>query len=321
MFSCVAVITSTIGLGLGPTETNSIEWRSYFALGIVLFIMTLLINTVATIILSRIQRRFTGEKHKEKSTTFRESKLYNAIQKYNHLILTILISGLIILVFPDLMSKIIGVILCVGLSIIIYVHRIVPKNYKKYIKYGAVLLFVGWVLTTWIGILFTIIILALIIGTRILFKKISAVGQEKFWFIIFYMNLSIEHKRVEIQKTLDSRKTRGERNRLGQFATPTELAKDILKYAKTLISKKNKINFLDPAVGTGSFFSALVSTFSESEIEKAEGFEIDPHYADPSKGIWRDSILNIKISDFTKENPPEKKNQFNLIKFMALVLA
>lgn len=127
------------------------------------------------------------------------------------------------------------------------------------------------------------------------------------------MNLSIEHKRVEIQKTLDSRKTRGERNRLGQFATPTKLAKDILNYAKTLISKKTKINFLDPAVGTGSFFSALVSTFSESEIEKAKGFEIDPHYADPSKGIWRDSILNIKISDFTNENPPEKKNQFNLI--------
>ena len=83
------------------------------------------------------------------------------------------------------------------------------------------------------------------------------------------MNRSIENKRVEIQKKLDSQKTQDERNRLGQFATPTELARDILSYAKTLLPKQSKIKFLDPAVGTGSFFSALIATFPESEIESA----------------------------------------------------
>lgn len=127
------------------------------------------------------------------------------------------------------------------------------------------------------------------------------------------MSPSIEHKRVEIQKILDSGKTKEARNRLGQFATPTELAQDILNYAKTLIPKNNEVHFLDPAVGTGSFFSALVSTFSELVINKAEGFEIDPHYAVPSKKIWRDTILNIRISDYTNEMPPGKKDRFNLI--------
>lgn len=127
------------------------------------------------------------------------------------------------------------------------------------------------------------------------------------------MNRSIENKRVEIQKKLDSQKTQDERNRLGQFATPTELARDILSYAKTLLPKQSKIKFLDPAVGTGSFFSALIATFPESEIESAEGFEIDPYYGDPSKEIWRGASLNIKLSDFTNEIPPEKNNQFNLV--------
>jgi len=127
------------------------------------------------------------------------------------------------------------------------------------------------------------------------------------------MNQSIEHRRVEIQKKLDSQKTPDERNRLGQFATPTELAKDILSYAKNLLSKQTKIQFFDPAVGTGSFFSALISTFPLSEIERAEGIEVDPHYAGPSKEIWRDSILNIRVSDFTHEIPPDMNDRFNLI--------
>ncbi len=191
MFSCVAVITSTIGLGLGPTETNSIEWRSYFALGIVLFIMTLVVNTGANVILSRIQRKFTGEKQKEKHSKLRESKLFNSIKKSKNLILPILISGLIAFILPDLTSKVIGVIICLGLSLAIYLHRIVPQNYKKWVLYGVILLFVGGVLSTWIGILLAIIVCALIIGIKLTFRKISSIGQEKFWFIIIYLCSSV----------------------------------------------------------------------------------------------------------------------------------
>ncbi len=191
MFSCVAVITSTIGLGLGPTETNSIEWRSYFALGITLFIMTLVVNTGANVILSRIRRRFTGEKQKEKHSKLRESKLFNFIKKYKNLILPILISGLIAFILPDLASKVIGVIICLGLSLAIYFHKKVPQKYKKWIVYGVILLFVGWVLSTWIGISLAILVCASIIVVMLTFRKISSVGQEKFWFIIIYLCSSV----------------------------------------------------------------------------------------------------------------------------------
>ncbi len=187
MFSCVAVITSTIGLGLGPTETGSIEWRSYFALGITLFIMTLMVNTIANVILNRIQRKFTGEKVKEKHVNLKESKIYSQVLKYRILLIALIISVFIAIILPDMISKVVGAIICIGLGLTFQMYTIVPKNQKKWILYGVILLFAGWVLSTWIGIFLTVIVIALIIGTRLIFKRISTVGQEKFWFIIVYL--------------------------------------------------------------------------------------------------------------------------------------
>ena len=68
----------------------------------------------------------------------------------------------------------------------------------------------------------------------------------------------IEQKRIALQAELDSSKTQAERNRLGQFATPTTLAREVLEYASRLIPDNEKISFLDPAIGIGSFYSALL---------------------------------------------------------------
>lgn len=64
----------------------------------------------------------------------------------------------------------------------------------------------------------------------------------------------IEERRLEEQSRLDSLKTGAERNKWGQFATPPELAISIARHALTLIDRKAPLRFLDPAVGTGSFF-------------------------------------------------------------------
>jgi adenine-specific DNA-methyltransferase len=120
----------------------------------------------------------------------------------------------------------------------------------------------------------------------------------------------IEHKRITLQTELDGVKTQAERNRLGQFATPTILAVEILKYAYTLIPLKEKISFLDPAVGTGAFFSALLKLFPKKRIEEALGVEIDPHYCDPGRLLWKDSSLKLKLADFTHEEP---SGRFNLV--------
>lgn len=120
----------------------------------------------------------------------------------------------------------------------------------------------------------------------------------------------IEQQRLAIQTDLDGQRTRAERNRLGQFATPTALAQDILRYAKTLLPSGEKVRFLDPAIGTGAFYSALRKVFPERRIAEALGFEIDPHYGEPSILLWANSGLAIKLSDFTHAEPSPR---FNLI--------
>jgi len=123
-----------------------------------------------------------------------------------------------------------------------------------------------------------------------------------------------EEQRLEIQRRLDAAKTQVERNRLGQFATPSVLAMDILEYAKTLVSPFQQIRFLDPAFGTGAFYSALLRSFTFSQIAKAWGYEIDPHYGQEAKQFWARTPLELSIANFTQATPPAMdENRANLL--------
>jgi hypothetical protein len=125
--------------------------------------------------------------------------------------------------------------------------------------------------------------------------------------------IDVEAERLILQEELDAKKTQAERNRLGQFATPSLLAQDILRYAKRLLpwhEGHERIRFLDPAIGTGSFYSALINTAPYKEIEEALGYEIDPHYGKPAARLWKGSGLKIRLSDFTQADPSPR---FNLI--------
>lgn len=119
---------------------------------------------------------------------------------------------------------------------------------------------------------------------------------------------NIELLRCEIQTTLDSQKTQAERNKLGQFATPTQLANDVLTHGLALLPKDAPIRFVDPAIGTGSFYSALIATGSDRIIQSAIGFEIDPHYGKPSIDFWQETELKICLGDFTLKSPPTEDN-------------
>jgi hypothetical protein len=121
---------------------------------------------------------------------------------------------------------------------------------------------------------------------------------------------TLEERRLMLQAALDAKKTQAERNRLGQFATPTALAIDILKYASTFIPEDEKVRFLDPAIGTGAFYSALTKVFPKQRIAEALGFEIDPHYEEPASQLWARSGLVTKLADFTDEEP---SSRFNLV--------
>jgi adenine-specific DNA-methyltransferase len=70
------------------------------------------------------------------------------------------------------------------------------------------------------------------------------------------------------------------------------------------------VRFLDPAIGTGSFYSALRATFPAKRIGEAKGFEIDPHYGKPAAELWADTSLSITLGDFTQQPPAPR---FNLL--------
>ena len=115
---------------------------------------------------------------------------------------------------------------------------------------------------------------------------------------------ALEQRRLELQAALDSAKSRAARNKLGQFATPTGLAIDTLCLAKSLLSKGCRVRFLDPAFGTGAFYSALLWSFPKNRIVWAKAYEIDPHYGQPAQELWQGTPLALTLSDFTGVTPP-----------------
>ena len=88
----------------------------------------------------------------------------------------------------------------------------------------------------------------------------------------------LESKRLTLQSQLDSAKTLAERNKLGQFPTPTLLATEILEYARDLLPPTARIRFLDPAFGTGSFYSALLKCFTARRIAAARSETMGAEY-------------------------------------------
>lgn len=117
----------------------------------------------------------------------------------------------------------------------------------------------------------------------------------------------VEELRLELQRQFDAGKSIDERRRLGQFATPTALAREIATYAATLVHED--IDFLEPAIGTGSFYSALLST--DAKVNHATGFEIDPACFKIAKDLWKEYPIRLVNEDFLKMEPTDGK--FNLL--------
>ena len=125
--------------------------------------------------------------------------------------------------------------------------------------------------------------------------------------------IGIEAQRLMVQEQLDARKHAAERNRLGQFATPTGLALDIQRYAKAQLGICEDVRFIDPAIGTGAFYSALLNVFPQTQISTAVGYEIDEYYGRPATKLWSGTGLDVRLEDFTKAKTPASPEKFNLL--------
>lgn len=100
---------------------------------------------------------------------------------------------------------------------------------------------------------------------------------------------------------------------MGQFATSPALAADILRYAAAVLDENNPVRFIDPAIGTGSFYSALLDVFPKKRIACATGYEMDPHYGVPAVQLWGQTGLDMRLKDFTQAEPPQDSEKFNLL--------
>ena len=125
---------------------------------------------------------------------------------------------------------------------------------------------------------------------------------------------SAEALRQGEQGRLDALKSAEERNRLGQFATPNRLAVEMARYALRLWGGRDeKVRFLDPSIGTGSFFSALRQVFPAGAIAGASGVEIDPSFAQAASVLWEPLGLAVTTADFTRLPPPPSGVRPNLV--------
>lgn len=109
-----------------------------------------------------------------------------------------------------------------------------------------------------------------------------------------------ELQRRDSQAQLDDERSQLERNRLGQFATPNVLAAEIAAYLLGLLDDKEPINFLEPALGSGSFYSALLQVVeSVDRINSAVGLEIDPRFCALARELWGEFGLRVIEGDYT----------------------
>lgn len=113
---------------------------------------------------------------------------------------------------------------------------------------------------------------------------------------------AIEEARSALQETIDNSKDIEERRKLGQFSTPIDLAKEIVSYGLTLLLTK-EISFLEPCVGSGAFYSALLSVAQNSTIQNATGIELDVDYFECASRLWNGSGINLINADFAKIAP------------------
>lgn len=118
----------------------------------------------------------------------------------------------------------------------------------------------------------------------------------------------LEEKRKKIQDELDSQKKSKERNQLGQFSTPYNLALEIMKYVRKCINRES-VSFIEPSIGMGAFYSAFNQVFKKNK-DKVLGFEIDEHYYIPAKEFWKGFPITLKKADFLTQKP---KNKFDLL--------
>lgn len=122
-----------------------------------------------------------------------------------------------------------------------------------------------------------------------------------------------ERARNAAHVALDAQKSAQERNRLGQFATPTGLALQMAELGRDQLATHCPVRLMDPALGTGVFFYAA-RRMLQDRIQAAWGYETDARVAEKTRELWQPFGLDVRLQDFcTASAPEEDTHKANLI--------
>jgi len=123
-----------------------------------------------------------------------------------------------------------------------------------------------------------------------------------------------ELTRMQRQREIDATRSSTERNRLGQFATPLSLATAITARAISYLPPDVPISMIEPACGTGAFFSALRTAVGHGRVTRCCGVELDPSFAAASRELWQHDGVEIHEADFMDfTSAEEQRGRFNLL--------
>lgn len=87
------------------------------------------------------------------------------------------------------------------------------------------------------------------------------------------------------------------------YLTPPELAHDIVEYVVSKIGPDiGAVDFGDPAVGTGIFFSTLLNILTKDKINSAIGIDIDAKRVDETRKRWSHRGLEVQTGDYLHMN-------------------
>ncbi len=123
-----------------------------------------------------------------------------------------------------------------------------------------------------------------------------------------------EQERFKLQLNIDGTKSQEERNVLGQFSTPYVLARQIVARSLAELPSSTLVSFLEPALGSGVFYSALMQEIGDHAILEAVGVEQDEAYAKIAAKLFSDKDFKVLVQDFFAFARAEgNRSRFNLL--------
>lgn len=112
----------------------------------------------------------------------------------------------------------------------------------------------------------------------------------------------LEAARAALQAALDAQKSASDRNRLGQYATPAALAREVVALGLAHLPIDRPLRVLEPSAGTGAFIAALLDR-ADRPPDDLLAVELDAHYGAPAADLWRDEPVRFVHADFTQLDP------------------